>query len=174
MDHTQAIAKIVPVLVKRLARPASEVTPLATAYVSAVLLQTVDVVDGPPPQTTFAGWRNQLVSHLIAELKRVPTEREVAAVLRVTESVAKGAIAQVLAVSDPARDVLLQSIFDRATKEGTLSKEGVIPRGQIWRMATRADFSLAQRELERVGVEYATHNSKDGNYELVTPPKWAP
>lgn len=175
MDIVQAVKELTPVLAKRLNRTEPQVADLARAYAAAVLEQSVAVVTGAEGSSlSGAQRRNALVERLVAALGRVPSDAELAALLRVKETLARSSIAQVLAESDRAREVVVASLFGRATKKGEQGGSGAIPGGTVWKMNSRTDLAFAQRELERLGIKYATVNSKDGNYELVTDPAWTP
>lgn len=111
--------------------------------------------------------RIQLVEHIAARLGRLPSVRELSALLRLTESAARTTLRNVLAVSDRANDVALQSVFGRATSTKSVGGGGSPANGRIWEFASAADLELARDLLEARGVKFATKEEGDGSYVLV-------
>lgn len=175
MDISAARAQLLPVVARRLGRPAAQVRPLVDAYLSATLAQTVSIVtSAEPPPSTLPATRTVLLERLVNELNRLPSATEVAALLRVRDTAAKTLLSQVLAVSDLARDIALRSVFARAEPTGEVGGSGPIPHGKKWRFTTFADLGLAKAELERTATRFSTQSSSDGNYVLVVDPAFSP
>lgn len=175
MDTPQARTQLVKPVAKRLGITDAAATALVNAYLSALLeagVHTTATADQPP--TTLPATRALLIEKLVAELQRVPSAVEVAALLRIPVTTSRSLINQVLAVSDQAQDVALVSVFQRATQTGTVGGQATIPHGKLWRFTTSPDLVLAKRELERKGIKHVTQNSTDGNYVLVIDPAFAP
>jgi hypothetical protein len=120
--------------------------------------------------TALSSLRVQLVIEFIVQLKRTPSEAELAALLRVRPATARGYISEALALSDKAQGLALSSVFGRATKGKQVGTDAEIPKGRIWRFSSVADLDLARRELERIGRRFLTQERKDGNYVLVVEP----
>lgn len=175
MTFEEAEAKIASLVARRLNQSADDAAPIAAAFLSAVLDQAVAGVEsatlGP---TSLSSSRTQLVEHLAHRLERLPSVRELSALLRVTETTARTIHRNVLAVSDRAMDMALKSVFERGAKNGLLGRGGAIPRGRIWKLASRADLDLARQLLEARSVKFVTQKETDGDYEMVVDPTFDP
>ncbi len=174
-EFDAAVATVAARVVHRLGLPQADATALAQCFLGAVLTQAVTNVEsqslGP---STIGASRQQLVECFAARLGRVPSVREVAALLRVTDTVAQSILRNVLAISDRASDLALSSVFTRAKREGTVGRKGDPPGGVIWRFASKADLQQARELLERRGVKFSTREEADGDYILVVDASFDP
>jgi hypothetical protein len=163
-----AEGEVTELLKRRLGLDDPTARDLAGRFLIAVLDQAlVNVRSQTVGPSNLAAVRVQQVELLAHRLGRLPSVRELAALLRITESTARTTLRNVLAISDRANDVALMSVFDRATSAGSVGGKGDPPNGSIWELASKADLDLAREQLEIRRVAFATKTEGDGKYVLV-------
>lgn len=159
---------IAGLVAKRLGLDAAGAASMSEQFLLAVVDQAVTNLKGQTMgPTSIAVERVQLVEILAARLGRLPSARELAALLRITESTARAALRNVLAVSDRAHDLALKSVFGRATAAGAVGKDGHPSNGKRWQFTSRDDLHLARELLESRSIAFSTQEDVDGNYMLV-------
>jgi hypothetical protein len=149
---------------------------LAEAYLRASVDRAVAVTTAAElPPTAMKQAQISLLIRLLTHFEDMPTQDELAALLRITPTVARTLLSEVLAASDEASGRLLKSVFERATKSDEQAGGAAdIPNGWEWAFRTPSDLNLAKGQLEFRGVEYRTRKSTDGSYVLLVDPYFDP
>lgn len=162
------VDQCVPFIARRLGLEEREARTMALAYVLGAtdhaLIRIQSQTVGP---TALSADRVQLVESIAGRLGRVPTTRELTALLRVPESTAKSLLKNVLATSDRAAELALKSAFVSAQGGGHVGRGGKPPGGKKWVFPNLPDLEAARTQLEDRGVRYSTLSEKDGDYVLV-------
>lgn len=160
--------EIAGLLQRRLGLEEKPATDMANKFLTAVLDQAVvNVRSQTVGPSNLSAVRVQQVELIAYRFGRLPSVRELTALLRITESAARTTLRNVLAISDRANDVALRSVFGRATRGGSVGNKGDPKNGQIWDFASRADLDLAREQLEMRQVRFTTTAEGDGKYVLV-------
>lgn len=158
----------VPLLRRRLGLDEEQARAMASAYLLGALdhalIRLKSQTVGP---TALSADRVQLVESIAGRLGRLPTTRELTAMLRITETSGNSTLKNVLATSDRVAELALRSAFVPAKADGHVGRTGVPPGGQKWRFASAADMDAARVQLEQRGIKYSTLLEKDGDYVLV-------
>lgn len=175
MTIADSVSELTPLLVKRLGLTTAEAEAVASAFLEAVLEQAVVNVRsqniGP---TALSSSRVQLVEALAARLGRLPTARELTALLRVPEATSRSILRNVLSISDRVNDVALKSVFNRASRGGSVGRQGNPKNGEKWQLSSSSDLEFARELLEARGIRYSTQKADDGDYVLVVDPAFDP
>lgn len=162
------VDQCVPFIGRRLGLEDQEARAMALAYVLGAtdhaLIRIQSQTVGP---TALSADRVQLVESIAGRLGRVPTTRELTALLRVPESTAKTLLKNVLATSDRVAELALKSAFVSAEGGGRVGRDGKPPGGKKWVFPSLSDLDAARTQLEGRGVKYSTLSEKDGDYVLV-------
>ena len=173
--YSTAVDSVTTALVTRTRGPQARCKSLATAYVDAAIRRAEAVTTATePPPTAMKSAQLALLIATMDGFKDVPTPAEIAALFRITSSVARALLNEVLATSDTATSQLLKAVFSRASVVRQVNAQGKIPNGKVWRFATLSDLSLAKERLEFQAVEYRTESTTDGIYELMIVPTFQP
>ncbi len=127
---------------------------LAAAYRNGVSAHAEDrtVGTGPVP-TNLGSERVELLAFVCREMRRLLSEEEVAALLRIPVTTARTLRKQMLAVHDDLPDLSLRSAFTGAKRDGRGS-EGDVENGYRVKIASAEKLDLATSELERRGFMY--------------------
>jgi hypothetical protein len=127
---------------------------LAQAYRKGVLAHAEERTSGTGPVPTNLGTeRGELLAFVCREMKRLLSEEEVAALLRIPVTTARSLRKNMLAVHDDLPDLGLRSAFAGAKRDGRGSA-GDIQDGYRVKIASAEKLDLAQGELERRGYPY--------------------
>jgi hypothetical protein len=171
-DAQKEVARL---LRRRLGLDESTATDMANRFLTAVLDQAlVNVRSQTVGPSNLSAVRVQQVELIAHRLGRLPSVRELTALLRITESAARTTLRNVLAISDRANDVALRSVFNRATPGGSVGNKGAPANGTIWEFGSHADLDLAREQLEVRQVSFTTKAEGDGKYVLVIDHKFDP
>lgn len=146
---------IVAALARRLpTTDGAERAALAAAYRDGVLSHAIERTTGSGSvPTNLSTERAELVAHVCRALKRLLTEDEVAALLRIPATAAKTLRKTMLAVYDDLPLLGMQSAFVGASRDGRGSA-GDITDGYRVKFSSAERMEIAQTELERQGYAW--------------------
>lgn len=170
------VAKVQKALTDRAGTSTQRAASLAGAYVEAAAHRAILVTTARElPPTTVRATHISLLIEILDRFDDVPTARELAALLRITESAARTLLNDVLAMSDVAAARLVKSVFKSAERSERPAGPGAeVKNGYEWSFASRGEMVLARQRLELAGIEHRTRSSTDGNYVLLVDPGFDP
>lgn len=175
IDLSDDILMVSELLKKRLGLTDAQANEMAEQVLAGVVDQAVASIQSRSvAPTSIMTVRMQLVESIANRMKRLPTARELTAMLRIPESTARAVLRNVLAMSDRVTDVALRSIFERATESGSVGKGGSPSGGKKWELSSGGDLEVARNMLEARGVPFSTDTETDGSYVLVVDKSFDP
>jgi hypothetical protein len=174
-DIAEAIDDIAVLLERRLGLDEDDARDMASAHLMGTIDNAIASIRstsvGP---TSIVSLRVQLVENIAFRLGRLPSARELTALLRIPDSSARTLVKNVLAMSDRVNDLALKSAFTSAKREGVLGSRAKLPRAQLWSFPTLIDLEQARTQLEERGIRHLTQSDADGTYVLGVDPAFDP
>jgi hypothetical protein len=159
---------IAAVLARRLpATPKAVRDALAKAYLAGVQDHALARTTGTGPVPTSLGTeRAELLAFVSRAMKRLLTEDEISALLRITKSAARTARQNMLAVYDDLPVLALKAAFNGARRDGRGS-HGAIEDGYRVRFSSQEKMEIAQTELDRQGFLWEVVESSGSLHSLL-------
>lgn len=172
---TQALNDIAALVRRRLGLSDERAREMAQAHLMGTIDNaTSSFKSASVSPTSIVAQRVQLVENIAFRLGRLPSARELTALLRIPDSSAKSLVKNVLAMSDRVNDLALKSAFEPAIRGNALGGKAEIPRARLWSFPTLIDLEQARTQLEQRGVRHLTQSDKDGKYVLGVDPEFDP